>query len=244
MRRADHAITINDKLGLSASSKSKSQKRTRASLLGIAGVRNPIMSRFDIASPFDGGDTLGYGGRDSRDASGKRYRVTVPKRMLLWVFLIFMVLPLLFLSYVLWNHFHPEMNAASHIEKKSQVSDAQKIKEQQMLEAQSWLEDDEVAQDEVEAAGVASIEETDPEEVAAKDISKIEVMKYTNETEAIKADSGTTEANSGTIKADPETFMPADNAKITPREKITVLEELKDAGEKIKDSRKEVKYAG
>jgi len=51
------------------------------------------------AKAIDFGDAFGYG-RDRRDSSGKTFRVVVPKKLLLWVGLIFFGLPIFLFLYV------------------------------------------------------------------------------------------------------------------------------------------------
>lgn len=48
---------------------------------------------------LDVGDAFGYG-RDRRDSSGKTFRVVVPKKLLLWVGLIFFGLPIFLFLYM------------------------------------------------------------------------------------------------------------------------------------------------
>jgi len=66
------------------------------------------MRPLTVSAPaIDEGDafSIAYGGRDRRDASGKTFRVRVPKKLLLWVGVIFFGLPILLFLYVEGSRF-------------------------------------------------------------------------------------------------------------------------------------------
>ena len=68
------------------------------------------------AKAIDFGDAFGYG-RDRRDSSGKTFRVVVPKKLLLWVGLIFFGLPIFLFLYVEGTRYYLVKNKLDYDEK-------------------------------------------------------------------------------------------------------------------------------
>jgi len=71
-----------------------------------------VFSNFDVSR----GKYFGLRERDKRDASGKKYRVQVPHKILMWVIIIFFVLPACTFIYIVGVH---EDLAEIHSESKS-----------------------------------------------------------------------------------------------------------------------------